>query len=93
MIWSEIRKAYPDQWLIVEALEAHTTSDNKRQLERLAVIERCADGKEAFQSYRRLHQSYPHREFYFLHTSRDELDIREQKWLGIRRNNAAHSER
>lgn len=25
MIWSEIRKAYPHQWLIIEALEAHTT--------------------------------------------------------------------
>jgi hypothetical protein len=39
-------------------------------------------------SYRRLHQQYPSREFYFVHTSREELDIREQQWLGIRRSHA-----
>ncbi|EDN69216.1 hypothetical protein BGP_1693 [Beggiatoa sp. PS] len=25
MIWSEVRQAYHNQWLIIEALEAHTT--------------------------------------------------------------------
>jgi hypothetical protein len=92
MFWSDIRKAYPNQWLIVEAVEAHTTLDKKRQLERLAVIDKCADGKTAFQTYRRLHEKYPQREFYFLHTAREDLDIREQHWQGIRRNYAAHSE-
>jgi len=89
MQWSEIRKDYPNQWLVIEALEAHTTQDNRRQLKRIAVIERCSDGSAAMQSYRRLHQQYPDREFYFVHTSREELDIREQQWLGIRRSNAA----
>ena len=93
MRWPEIRNAYPNQWLIVEALEAHTTPDYQRQLDRLAVIERCTDGNTAFQSYRRLHQIYPLREFYFVQTSREELDIREQQWLGIRRSNAANPER
>ncbi len=93
MRWSEIRVAYPDQWLVVEAIDAHTTPDHKRQLEKLAVIELCLDGKEAFQSYRRYHKNYPNREFYFLHTSREALVILEQQWLGIRRNYAAHSER
>jgi hypothetical protein len=37
------------------------------------------------ESYRRLHHLYPSREFYYVHTSRDDLDIREQRWLGIRR--------
>jgi len=27
MIWSEVRQAYHNQWLIIEALEAHTTPD------------------------------------------------------------------
>jgi hypothetical protein len=88
MNWLEIRAAYSDQWLIVEALEAVTTSDKQRQLERLAVIERCPDGGGAMQAYRRLHQQYPEREFYFLHTSRKNLDIRERQWLGIRRADA-----
>jgi hypothetical protein len=84
MNWSEIRTIYPDQWLIIEALEAYTSLDHKRHLERLTVIERCADGNAAMASYRRLHLEYPQREFYFVHTRRTELDIREQQWLGIR---------
>ncbi len=89
MQWPEIRRAYPNEWLIIEALQAHTTSTNQRQLDKIAVVERCADGNSAMQSYRRLHQQYSAREFYFIHTSRDELDIREQQWLGIRRSHAA----
>lgn len=88
MKWSEIRLTYPDQWLVVEALEAHTQPDNRRRIERFAVIEPCPDGGSAMQTYRRLHQQYPDREFYFVHTSREELDIRERQWLGIRRANA-----
>lgn len=88
MKWSEIRLTYPDQWLVVEALEAHTQPDSQRRIERFAVIEPCADGGGAMQTYRRLHQQYPDREFYFVHTSREELDIRERQWLGIRRANA-----
>jgi len=88
MVWSEICKSYPDQWLVVEALEAYTTTNNQRQLSKLAVIERCDDGNTAMQRYRKLHQQYPSREFYFVHTSREKLDIRERQWLGIRRNHA-----
>lgn len=88
MLWSEIRNVYPDQWLVVEALEAHTTPDSQRQLDRLAVVETCPDGVTAMRRYRRLHQQYPLREFYFVHTSQEELDIREREWLGIRRSHA-----
>lgn len=92
MLWTEIRIAYPNEWLIIEAIEAHTTPDNERLLDRLSVIERCSDGKEAFQRYRRLHQTYPQREFYFVHTGKEKLDIHEQQWLGIRRGYATHIE-
>jgi hypothetical protein len=84
MQWSEVRQAYPDQWLVIEALEAHT-EQNQRRLDRLAVVERCTDGQVALQSYRRLHQQYPQREFYFVHTSREELTILERHWAGVRR--------
>ncbi|MDI6769052.1 MAG: hypothetical protein QMD04_05190 [Anaerolineales bacterium] len=89
MQWTEIRQAYPDQWLIIEALQAHTTADSHRRLDKIAIIECCQDGAAAMQSYRRLHQQYPAREFYFVHTRREELDIRERQWSGIRRGNAA----
>jgi hypothetical protein len=89
MLWDEIRTIYPNQWLVIEALEAHTTPDRQRHLDRLAVIEPCADGKAALASYRKVHQKYPEREFYFVHTSRSMLDIREQQWVGIRQTDAA----
>jgi len=91
MLWPAVRKAYPNQWLVVEALEAQTLPDNHRELGRLAVIEICPDGSAAFQKYRHLHQEYPAREFYFVHTSREALDIRERQWLGIRRGDAARA--
>lgn len=85
MQWSDIRTAYPDQWLIVEALEAFTTADQRRHLSSLSVIEQCSDGSNAFSRYRQLHLQYPERELYFAHTSRVELNIIERQWLGIRR--------
>jgi hypothetical protein len=91
MIWSEVRKAYPDQWLVVEALEAHTEG-RQRLLDRIAVIETCPDGASAMQSYQRFHREHPLREFYYVHTSREALDIRERHWIGIRRGNAAYAE-
>ena len=86
MDWAEIRMTYPDQWLVIEALEAHTASDNLRRLDRLAVIETCQNGDAAMRKYRQLHLEHPERELYFVHTSRVELDIRERHWVGIRRN-------
>ncbi len=75
MVWSEVRQAYHNQWLIIEALKAHTTPDTKRHLEHIAVVEMGSSGGDAMQRYRRFHQQFP---------ARETLDIRERKWLGIR---------
>lgn len=85
MQWQQVRASYPNQWLIVEALDAHT--DNaQRHLEQLAVIESCQDSKTAFNHYHEWHKNYPEREFYFVHTNKEQLAIFEQQWLGIRKN-------
>jgi hypothetical protein len=88
MIWPEIRKVYPNQWLVIEAIAAHTTQSSQRELEKIAVIEICADGITAMQRYRHLHSQFPEREFYFVNTNREELDIRERQWVGIRSDQA-----
>jgi hypothetical protein len=88
MQWSEVRTAYPNEWLVIEALQARTAPDSRRLLDRVAVVERCTDGSAAMQSYRQLHRQHPARELYFVHTSREDLDIREREWLGIRRGHA-----
>jgi hypothetical protein len=92
MRWPEIHTTYPNQWLVIEALTAHT-ENNQRHLERIAVVETCPNGATAMRRYRDLHQQYPLREFYFVHTEREELKIEEQQWLGIRRNHAVEPQR
>lgn len=92
MQWSKVREIYPEQWLVIEALEAHT-EDNQRLLDRIAVVEVCADGTAAMQSYQDLHQQFPLREFYFVHTARETLDIRERRWIGIRGSYAVNAEK
>ena len=49
MQWEEIRKHYPHQWLLVEALTAHS-EDNKRILERLGVLGAYPDSPTANES-------------------------------------------
>lgn len=83
MEWSEIRQAYPHRWLLVEALEAHSAS-GKRILEDLAVVKSFPDGVAAMKGYKELHHRVPDRELYVLHTDREDLDITEMNWLGIR---------
>ena len=90
MRWAEIRQQYPDQWLVIDALEAHTEGEH-RKLDQMTVVEVCPDGAAAYRRYRELHREHPQREFYFVHTAREELDIRERQWLGLRRNYAVNS--
>ncbi len=83
MKWEEIRKQYPDQWLLVEAIEAHSES-GKRIVEELTVVNTFADSKTAMEEYLQLHRKQPERELYVLHTDRESLNITERRWLGIR---------
>ncbi len=55
---------------MIEALQAHATSDNQRNLDEMAIIEVYEDGNAAMHGYRHLHLQYPVREFYFVHTNR-----------------------
>jgi hypothetical protein len=92
MLWPEIRESYPEQWLVVEALEAHTSPDDQRHLDRIAVVEKYPDGSSAMRGCRQLYRSYPSREFYFVHTSREKLEIKERRWLGIRGEHEARAQ-
>ena len=84
MRWAEIRSIFPDQWLVVEAIKAHTTDDSRRHLDDIAVVDRCDSGSSAFNRYRELHRENPMREYYYVHTSNEDLDITERQWVGVR---------
>ena len=90
MRWPAVRAAYPDQWLVIEALEAHTAG-NRRIFDRIAVIDTCPDGRTTMKRYGELHRQHPEREFCFVHTSNVELDIEERRWIGVRGIRAAES--
>ena len=84
MLWEDVRQAYPDKWIVFEAIEAHS-ENNYRIVDDLAVIATFDDSMEAFRKHAELHKEKPYREFYFFHTSRAKLDIREKKWAGLRK--------
>ena len=83
MQWQEIRKHYPHQWLLIEAIKAHTEND-KRILDEISVVGKYPDSIEAMKSYAQLHRQAPEWEFYVFHTDRQEIEIMERRWLGIR---------
>ena len=83
MVWQEIRQHYPQQWLLVEAIKAHSQA-NHRILEHLAVVDTFPDSVAAMKSYAQWRREAPQRELYVLHTSRETLDITERQWVGVR---------
>lgn len=83
MQWAEIRRHYPEQWLLLEALDAHTEG-NQRILEQLAVLGAFDDSQSAMRRYAQLHHVAPARELYVFHTSRETLNVTERRWYGVR---------
>jgi len=83
MEWSEIRRHYPGQWLLIEAIQARSEADH-RILDDIAVLATFPDSVTAMKRYTSLHHEAPLRELYVCHTDREDLEIRERRWLGIR---------
>ncbi|SFQ38273.1 hypothetical protein [Salibacterium halotolerans] len=85
MKWEDVRHAFPESWVLIEAVQAHTNEKSERVLEEIAPLEKFADSPEAMRSYQDIHREDPYRELYVLHTSRREPAIIEKKWVGVRR--------
>ncbi len=83
MKWSEIRKYYPNKFVLVEALKAHS-SENKRYIEDMTVVSCYEDTTKAWADYKKLRQESPTREFYIFHTSKEDIEVVEQKFTGVR---------
>jgi len=84
MQWDKIRTIYPHQWLLIEAIEAHTQA-SERILDSIAVVDTFPDSQAAMQSYLNLHRQSPERELYVMHTDREDLNIQERRWVGIQK--------
>ena len=84
MKWQYARKQYHDTWVLIEALDAHTTDEKRRIVGNLVVIDRYADFFMAMSAYKDIHHQKPNREMYVVHTVNEEIKIKEQYWAGIR---------
>ena len=84
MRWDDLKKTTPLQWVIIEAVEAYTEGDN-RIIENVQLVEMFGeDNNGALRRYVQLHKAHPEKEYYVVHTSRPELNVKERKWTGIR---------
>jgi len=57
---------------------------NKRILEEISVLSTFPDSDTAMKGYARLHHKNLMRELYVFHTDREQLDITERFWAGVR---------
>lgn len=85
MKWEEVCQAFPDQWVLIEAIQAYTNDESERILEEVAPLKKFSNSPEAMRVYQELHRKSPSRELYVLHTSRKKPNIIEKKWVGVRR--------
>lgn len=83
MRWSEVRAAYPERWLVIEALAAHSEG-GRRVVDRIAVLEVCENGRATMKRHAQLRALHPDRELCFVHTAATTLEIEERPWIGIR---------
>jgi hypothetical protein len=84
MKWQSVREKHPDTWILVEALDAHTTDDNRRIVEQWAIIDAFPEYYPALQMYQQLHRQSPQKEMYVTHTCNEEVEITVRHWLGVR---------
>jgi hypothetical protein len=75
MDWQTIRTKYPHNWVVVEAINAYTDGA-KRVIPQLSFISAFGDDwSAAWEHYKNLHHVDKYREYYVLHTDREQLDI------------------
>jgi hypothetical protein len=83
--WEDVCEAFPNQWMLIEAVQAYTNEVRERILEEVAPLKKFSNSRDAMKAYQQLHQEDPSRELYVLHTSRKTPNIIEKKWVGVRR--------
>lgn len=85
MKWEDVRQAFPEQWVLIEAVQAYTNEDSERILEDVTPLDKYSNSPDAMKAYQELHSENPTRELYVLHTKRKDPNIIEKKWVGVGR--------
>lgn len=75
MNWQKIRELHPDNWVVIEALDGRS-ENAQRIIEQMSVHGmHDNDWKPAWEQYKQLHRADKIREYYVIHTSREEMNI------------------
>ena len=74
MTWEDVRKYFPDTWVVVEGLRFRT-EDDTRIFEDMAILQCCEDGSEALTVCNTLQKRYSERMLTMIHTSRDAMEF------------------
>lgn len=85
MKWEDVRQAFPEQWVLIEVVQAYTNEESERILEEVTPLKFFSNSPDAMKYYQELHRKDPKRELYVLHTNRKEPNIIEKRWVGVRR--------
>jgi hypothetical protein len=85
MKWEDVCQAFPEQWVLIEAVRAYTNENSERILDEIAPLKKFSNSPDAMKAYQEIHREDPRRELYVLHTNRKEPKIIEKKWVGVRR--------
>ncbi|EJS73594.1 hypothetical protein CN425_20810 [Bacillus cereus] len=83
MNWSEIRSKYPDTLVLVEAVSVYSKG-NKRMIQEMSVVDEYNSTESAWAAYKKIHRDFPQREFYIFHTRKEEIEVEEQRFSGVR---------
>ncbi|MFN7973017.1 MAG: hypothetical protein U0166_11820 [Acidobacteriota bacterium] len=83
MRWDEVRAIFPGQWVVAEALKAHS-EEHRRIVEDLAVLAAFAQPGDAMRRQLEIHRAEPAREVLMAFTGWERLEIEEILWAGIR---------
>lgn len=67
----------------MEAVSAYS-KENKRIIEEMSVLEEYTSSNAAWSGYKKLHREFPERELYIFHTSKEQIEVEEQHFIGVR---------
>ena len=83
MLWSEVRKDYPNMWVVIETLSSKV-EDDIETIEEVTVVNSYDNSTAAYLNYRTMHKQAPNREYLFASTANEELKVKIQHWTGVR---------
>lgn len=74
MTWAEVRALCPEQWVLIETIDA-ITEKGRRIIPNMKLIAACTDWDVIWQHYKDLHAKDKWVEYLVVHTSNQELNI------------------